>query len=150
MRKPRKQSLPILAVLCGGLGLWGAKQIALNFAEENEALVSGRLPDEDPTQPDTILPRATAHNAQFAGFAPGFSPQTGEKEDVITALNMTDRILVKKSRGRKGARPAALSGSAWEPDVYPTTKLFAAPGREVTPLNLRDPAALVLPPSDHP
>lgn len=148
MRRPRKESLPILALLFGGLSLWGTKQLANQYVDEADALVNARLPLEDPALPDTSLPRARAHNAEFAGLAPGFSAGAGENEDIITPLNMVDRIMVKKKRGRKGAPPAAQAGNPWEPDVYPMAHLFAAPGRQITPLNVRDPAALVMPPSD--
>ncbi|MBI3554203.1 MAG: hypothetical protein HY077_17025 [Elusimicrobia bacterium] len=147
MRRP-KETLPVLALLLGGLALWGVKQATRFYIDENEPLRPAVLPERDPLQPDTWLPKETAHNAEFAGLAPGYSREAGENIDIITPLNMEDRILVrKKGAKRKAAAGFVPASSPWEPDYFPVPHLFTAPGREITPLNLRDPAALVMPPA---
>jgi hypothetical protein len=103
-----------------------------------------RLPAENPAIPDTLLPKAGGDNEGFAGLAPGSGPS--EKIDLITPLEGRDRLLVVKKEGRKA--PLIPRGTnPWEPDYYPTAKLFPSNDSPVTPINVRDPAALVMPPT---
>jgi hypothetical protein len=135
-----------LVVLWAALSVWTAGQVARHLAAEPEQARASRYPPSDPRQPDTRLPEATAHNAYFAGLAPGNAP--GENPDVITVLDAKDRVLVRKKAGARKSAPAAASvTSAWEPDVFPSARLFPGPDRQITTLNVRDPSALVMPPT---
>ena len=98
-----------------------------------------------PDQPDAQTPPLTADNSMFRGICPGYSPWAEESQDLITVLKTVDRILVKRGRGlpplpRRSPLPRGWDG--WNDKIEPLSE-----GR-LTPLNVADPALLVLPPEE--
>ena len=86
-----------------------------------------------------------AYNEAFAGLAPGYDPFIGENQDRITPLITKDRIMVK---GRTVARKPPPVAPDTDPTFYPMARLFISSDSLVSPLNVRDPAALVMPPGN--
>jgi hypothetical protein len=145
MRRRRKKSIPVIILLCAVLALWVFERMARQYAATATPMRLAALPKPTSALPDTALPNSPAHNDNFAGLAPGFSSAAGEKQDLITVLNANDRIFVK---GRGVARKPPPVAADPDPLFYPTAKLFVSSGSDVSPLNVRDPSALVMPPAN--
>lgn len=144
MSRRRKKSVPFLVLLFAGLAFWVFERGARQYIETARPLRTAYLPKQDPALPDMSLPNPTADNGLMAGMAPGYSPMAGEKQDLITVLDARDRIMVK---GRGVARQPPPLAVDSDPLFYPAPKLFVSSGSDVTPLDVRDPSALVMPPA---
>jgi hypothetical protein len=93
---------------------------------------------------DAQFAKLTATNSILAGLAPGFSEAGGEKLDVIKPLEDNDRLMVKRYRGQAAPRPIRALAETDKTRI-PNVAILGS-GR-VTPLGVRDAAALVLPPA---
>ena len=144
MRKRRARSKLILGFFFLCLLFWTFERLTRRPADGNRPRPA-RLSNQDPAQPDTLLPKVQAYNDAFAGLAPGYDPFGGENQDRITPLITKDRIMVK---GRTVARKPPPVAPDTDPTFYPMARLFISSDSLVSPLNVRDPAALVMPPGN--